>query len=151
MLVNRLHIFTFVAALVFGLFVASGCQPEKGKAEQAQELLADSSTRMLIEQKIAADHRMASQMMPMLMEHMDSMMASGVCMSMMGKAHSDKRMAEHMCDMMASDTMMSGMMRSKMGCMPMTSSSGTDHSGHHSDASTPKPKGHSDHPAIRIP
>lgn len=130
------YLFVLLVLLIGAtLVLTAGCtSPQKSKDLQAQELLADSSTGTLIMQKIATDHQMASQMMPMLMDHMDSTMANGACMNMMGKAHSDMKMAQHMCDMMASDTMMAGMMRSKL-----SSPNVTDHAAHHPEASTPKP------------
>lgn len=127
------HVKLSIFTLTFASILAIGCgqKPETTKTALAQELLADSSTRPMIEQQIASDHQMAMEMMPLLMEHMDSMMANGVCMNMMGKAHSSKTMAEQMCNMMASDTMMSGMMRSKLGAAPMSASNAKEHGSHH--------------------
>ncbi|MDP4199820.1 MAG: hypothetical protein Q8922_07630 [Bacteroidota bacterium] len=99
------------------LTIGTGCnKPERSKSDQVTELMADSTARAIIAQRIVQDRDMYLQVQQLMMQQgpMDTT-GGGICDLMMGKARSDSALAEHMCNVMASDTMMAAKMRAKLG------------------------------------
>src|ERR1035437_4825471 len=113
------HLLICSATLIVAAFTISGCtKPEKSTSEQAQALMADSSARAILVQKIVEDPRTFVEIQQLMMQQHADTAGGGICNFMMQKARSDSVLAEHMCTVIASDTMMAAKMRAKLGISP---------------------------------
>src|ERR1035437_10814010 len=114
------HLLICSATLIVAAFSIAGCtKPEKSTSEQAQALMADSSARAILVQKIVEDPKTFVEIQQLMMQQRSDTAGGGICNFMMQKARSDSALAEHMCTVMASDSMMASKMRAKLGMTPM--------------------------------
>jgi hypothetical protein len=76
------HIFSKVAVLLILTFIG-GCtrSPEKTPSEKVREVLADSSSRAMLEQRISDDHEMYLEELHLMIEQgrVDTLMGAALC------------------------------------------------------------------------
>lgn len=110
----------YIAVLIVVSLNFFGCHKSaKSTSEQAQALMADSTARAIIVQKIVEDPKMFIEIQQLMMQQRTDTTGGGICNFMMQKARSDSALAEHMCTVIASDSMMASKMRAKLGISPV--------------------------------
>jgi hypothetical protein len=94
----------WIMPLVLGFAFVTGCQQkEKPAADRVHEMLADSSSRAMVEQNICTDHQMSNHLM--VQARTDTAMCSNLYKTMMADSAMNCRMQMSMGSSMRGSSM----------------------------------------------